>query len=126
MSWILPGLGHYLIGQKRRGLYLALGIWILILLGFFIAGTSAIDRNRDSIIFIAQVGIGPFAFVFDFIGTLIRNNDNESFKVGMVAIGHLHAIGSLSVGLAGLLNTVAIFDVLNAKENYDLNKKGKK
>ena len=120
LGWLFPGLGHYAIGQPKRGLRLGLGIWFLIVIGILIAGTSAIDQTRDHIIFIAQLGIGPAAYIINIAGIMLRNNADQTLHNSMVAIGHLHHIGSLSVALGGLLNIIALIDVSKASQNYDL------
>jgi hypothetical protein len=42
-SWIVPGGGYFLIGQKTRGLVIAICIIMLFVLGILFAGIRVID-----------------------------------------------------------------------------------
>ncbi len=44
-GWLVPGLGHLILGQKRRGIVLCVAILALWLCGILIGGISVIDRH---------------------------------------------------------------------------------
>lgn len=47
-AWLVPGLGHIVLGQHRRGIVLGIAIGALWLAGLLIGGISVIDKQaRD-------------------------------------------------------------------------------
>ena len=63
MSWLVPGMGHWIMGFRVRGILLA-----VILLGTFwwgevVAGGYAVIREEHDIFFYGQVGNGLSALV---------------------------------------------------------------
>ena len=124
-AWLVPGLGHVVIGETVRGALVFAGIIFMWLCGMLIGGIDAVDRKEDPLWFAAQVCSGPIAFGIDGmnsallktgkVGELIdspaasRNSASEkvsSFK----GIAHVNEYGILFTGLAGLMNLVAIID----------------
>ena len=49
LAWVVPGLGHFLLGQKARGLAFAITIHGLFALGMLIAGVKAINPPEQAI-----------------------------------------------------------------------------
>ncbi|HVX84555.1 MAG TPA: DUF6677 family protein [Phycisphaerae bacterium] len=49
LAWLVPGLGHFLIGQKARGIIFALTIHILFAAGMLIGGLRAINPPEQAI-----------------------------------------------------------------------------
>ena len=43
LGWLLPGLGYWMIGQKRRALLAGLSILLLFFLGLLVSGVRCID-----------------------------------------------------------------------------------
>lgn len=43
LSWLVPGLGYWLIGQRRRAMLAGLSIVLLFILGLLISGVRCID-----------------------------------------------------------------------------------
>ena len=65
LAWILPGLGHIAIGQKRRGFLMMSGVLFLFFAGLLIGGVDVVDMKRDRLWFLAQACNGPIAFIAD-------------------------------------------------------------
>lgn len=63
---ILPGAGHFVLGERRRALLIAAGVLGLFLGGVLIGGIDAIDRKEDPIWFAGQALVGPVAFGVDY------------------------------------------------------------
>jgi TM2 domain-containing membrane protein YozV len=49
LAWLVPGLGHFLLGQKARGIVFALTIHSLFALGMLVAGIRAINPPEQAI-----------------------------------------------------------------------------
>ena len=60
-AWLVPGLGHYLIGYRRRGLILCITLLSLFTIGLLVGGVSVVDSDREQLWFAGQSLIGPVA-----------------------------------------------------------------
>ena len=125
-AWVLPGLGHVLLGRVRRGLLfgaLLLGAW-----GFGLAhdGRLALRDERQpflsSLQVLANLGIGPADLVartFVYGGLVyalphgiqsgLENEHSRIFR-DRTRSG-LSIYGTAYVWTAGLLNLLLLFDV---------------
>ena len=61
LAAVLPGLGHFYLGQKRRAAYAASGILGLFFGGLLIGGIDVIDAREDRWWFLGQSFVGPLA-----------------------------------------------------------------
>ncbi len=157
-SWIVPGLGHWILGLRRRGVVLCISILSLWLGGILIGGISVLDRadraegpardyaqrgNGTSMWFFGQALIAPSIVIqkvranmfVDFANLKIQDrqrglqNDSHdnvfleptSFRPTPPyepSIGRVAEQGVLFTALAGLLNLLAMIDVLYCDPQY--------
>ena len=146
-GWLVPGLGHLILGQKRRGIVLCVSILLLWLAGILIGGISVIDRHdrgeppdnapslrSQSWWFYGQAMIAPSLLV-DYIRSSMTNShaiktghpddpnprslllpqrgsDIESAPPYEPSFGRVAEQGTLYTALAGMLNLLAMIDVL--------------
>lgn len=118
---MLPGLGHYMIGERRRGSILAATILILWTAGLLIGGVTVIDHRENMPWFLGQMLLAP--------SVLIDQVHQHVLKRGPVppspplpgeprtylyepSFGKVYEQGVLYTALAGLLNLLAIIDVM--------------
>jgi hypothetical protein len=87
LAFVLPGLGHWYLGQRRRAWLVALGVLGLFLTGVLTAGIDAVDSggwyiskyysvtnkkppfqktDGDPVWFLGQMFCGPVAFAVDY------------------------------------------------------------
>jgi Family of unknown function (DUF6677) len=101
-AWVIPGLGHFLLGRKRRALILFLGIVVMFVLGlamqgqFFSTGSGSFLHTLG---YFAELSIGvpmPAATFFGYAG------GNTYFVCSDYGTAFLIA--------AGMLNVLAIID----------------
>lgn len=146
LGWLLPGLGHLILGQKKRGVILCVTILSLWLAGIFIGGISVIDKydrldsesNSSAATrswwFFGQAMIAP-SFVVD--GIRSRMAVGHAAELGFPSHSNPRALivpehrdapsvvapyepsfgrvaeqGILYTALAGMLNLLAMIDVL--------------
>jgi hypothetical protein len=110
-AWLLPGLGHLLIGESRRGAILMVTIGAVWLGGLLIGGISVIDRKDHPAWFLGQMMLAPSVGI-----NIIHQNlrlpppmpGNARFEP---SFGQVYEQGMLYTLLAGLLNLLAILDV---------------
>ena len=59
VGWAVPGLGHYLAGERARGLVIFAGIGLTFWMGVAIGGArSTIDPQTNRAWFVAQICCG--------------------------------------------------------------------
>lgn len=115
-AWALPGLGHYLLGQRRRGVILAVTIGSLWLLGLLIGGVGTFDRSEHPAWFVGQMLVAPSGIVgFYYLDSLQAADpagptpdEDPAYEP---SYGRTNEQGVLFTALAGMLNLLAIIDV---------------
>jgi hypothetical protein len=141
LAWLVPGLGHFLIGQKSRGLVFALTIHLLFAFGMLIGGIRAINPPEQAIWTYTQMLTGwPMlianrvehyaASVQPHIEDAYRrerpppeddsrrqermDHAREWFAKYPTLTYHpkVQDIGAVYCGIAGMLNLLVMFDVL--------------
>lgn len=116
LGWLLPGLGHFALGQPRRAVVLAVSIGTLWLAGLLIGGISVIDRNDHPAWFLGQMLIAPSFAANAYRAKLVAGHkggfDPQDAPPFEPAFARAHEQGTLFTSLAGLLNLLAIIDVL--------------
>ncbi len=113
LAWLWPGLGHFSLGERKRGLLIMLGVLFLFVSGVLIGGFDAVDRERDRLWFLAQALCGPVAFGADFINQRHIKRLPEEEQLRTTSLGHVNEMGTLFAALAGLMNLVVILDVIH-------------
>jgi len=115
-AWVLPGLGHYLLGERQRGSILAAGIGVLWLAGFLIGGISVFDHVEHPAWFLGQMLVAPSVGADVALqalksprGAAPMPDEQPRYEPGY---GRVNEQGTLYTALAGLLNLLAIMDVL--------------
>lgn len=105
LALLLPGLGHVCLGRATNGGLIFLGVMGLFLGGILIGGIDVIDRQKDFWWFVLQAGVGPLAYVADWLHQSRFANDPL-----LQSLGRVNEVGSLYAGLAGLVNLIAVID----------------
>ncbi len=109
LAWLIPGSGHYLLGQRRRGIVFAVALHALFFGGVLLGGLRVLSPPRQPIWGYTQYIVGwPML-----IGTELKSrliNPNAPLPVGTSP--KIQDVGTVYCGLAGMLNLLVIFDVL--------------
>lgn len=66
-SWLLPGLGHILGGERRRGAILMAAILGLFGVGLLIGGVGVIDARQQRLWFAGQALVGPITPALNYV-----------------------------------------------------------
>ncbi len=125
LGWILPGLGHTILGHRRRGRYIFFGVLFMIITGVLVGGIDAVDHKNDGLWFLAQVCCGPIVIAIDLATQMLIVDAPIETRATLVGLSHVNEIGTLFVAMAGLMNFVVILDVLQATPNTDFERRGK-
>ncbi len=116
LAWILPGLGHIAMGQRRRGLMMMFGILFLFACGILIGGLDVVDMKRDRLWFLAQACNGPLAFLIDFLNQSLLKTADSATQARLTSLGNINATGTLYIALGGLMNFILILDALGGPD----------
>ncbi len=108
LSWLVPGLGHFFLGDRARGLILLVSITATFWTGVAIGGVrNTIDPNGDrKLWFVAQVCSGGNAIGALALRSAVAKSPQPkgSYLSSEVAV-HF-------TGIAGLLNILVILDAI--------------
>lgn len=113
LAWAVPGLGHFLIGDRARGLVFLVTISATFWTGVAIGGVvDTVDPRKHKLWFVAQICTGG--------NTLAAVAFHDSVVRAKTARGEVLSTshwGSVDVGVhysgvAGLLNLLVILDAI--------------
>jgi hypothetical protein len=111
VGWAVPGLGHYVAGERARGLVIFLGIGLTFWMGVAIGGArSTIDPQTNRAWFAAQICCGAHT-----VGAWALHQavpDRLPYKAGAPAVD----LGIVYTAVAGLLNVLVVLDLLGGSE----------
>ena len=120
-AWLVPGLGHVVLGERARGAAIGLTIGLLWLGGVLIGGICVVDRQEHPAWFIGQAMAAP-SLVADYVlrvhlkpGYRPPGEGRSSY---VPSFGRANEQGILYTALAGLLNLLAILDVVYRDANH--------
>lgn len=130
----IPGLGHIVLGEVRRGVLIAAGVLGLFFGGMFIGGIDVVDRQEDGVWFLGQALVGPIAFATDYIHQsqfkvrdqvlgpdprdprravtrdITRTRRPDENPGNSKSLGRMNELGTLFSAIAGMLNLIAVID----------------
>lgn len=133
---VFPGLGHWVLGERRRAIGIAAGVMGLFVSGVLIGGIDAVDRKENPVWFAGQSLVGPVAWGTDWYHqSRLKVKDptakeprsprpNEGrhpdgspreLKAGekpplSKSLGKMNEMGTLFAAIAGMVNLIAIID----------------
>ncbi len=122
-GWVLPGLGHFLLGRTRRGLLFAVLLLGSYGLGLAHDGRLALRDERQPFLsalqVVANLGIGPADFVarlyvyggmiYSLPGSGTKNENSRIFRERTRSA--LSIYGTAYLWTAGLMNLLLLFDL---------------
>ncbi len=130
---LIPGLGHFLGGERRRGVCISAGVLGLFFGGMLIGGIDVIDSREDRIWFFGQACVGPVAFGVDWVhqnkfkvidpktkqlrsANPDEGRDARGFAVAggtppnEKSINKVNDLGTLFATIAGMMNLIVVLD----------------
>lgn len=104
-GWLVPGLGHFMLGRRGRGLVFFAVVMTLFLLGIHWGGELfALERSEILTLLagLAELGVGLPYFVADLLG-----------RGGGTVTAVTYEYGYTFLIVAGLLNMLIVLDVFD-------------
>jgi hypothetical protein len=104
LAWLVPGLGHFYLGQRPKAIILLCAIMTAFVVGVALADFQAISIEHHKYAFFAQIGAGgpTLSVLAATAGGLAPPGGRE--------VDPLHSVGLLYTMVAGLLNFVVACD----------------
>lgn len=122
----MPGLGHWWIGERARAVILFLLVSITFWGGVAVGGVRSVVSERENGPWIAaQLCMGPQALVALTASRQLRRNEASGVSPSYKAPWPSGEIGVIYAGVAGLLNLLAILDVLARVELRHASRSGR-
>jgi hypothetical protein len=115
LAWLVPGLGHFYIGQRPKAIILLCAIMTAFVVGIALADFQAISIEQHKYAFFAQIGAGGPTL------SILAATAGGLAAPGERAIDPLHSIGLLYTMVAGLLNFVVACDAYERVAKERLN-----
>lgn len=123
LAWVLPGLGHVFVGERKRGLVLMVTIGATFWAGVAIGGAaSTVDPQARQLWFMAQIVNGGHTLAaLGLHQAILRRAERDGMFASQprprdvsAYFGHWMSIdvGVHYTGIAGLLNLLAILDAI--------------
>jgi hypothetical protein len=101
-AWIIPGAGHYLLREKKRGVILFVVITALFVTGLYVGSIGTVDWVTGRIWFYAQILYSPA------VGMIANITKHGGYPV----YGRPCDIGQIYTGIAGMLNLLCVLSAV--------------
>jgi len=123
VGWLVPGLGHVLVGRVRRGLFFGLLLWASYGFGMAHDARLALRDDKQPLLtglqVVANLGMGPIdplarLFVYGELAYSMKGGDDAVQRVETFRARErspLSIYGTAYVWTAGLMNLLLLFDV---------------
>jgi hypothetical protein len=108
VGWLVPGAGHVLLGQWKKGLFFFLILGVTYLFGMWVAGFRPVSFDDNPFYYVGQYGSGITMLISTLRGA-------EKAVVGPSLHPSWFDPGLLYVCVVGLLNLVVMLSVLDAR-----------
>ncbi len=138
LALMLPGLGHWVRGERRRGRLICAGVLGLFAIGLLVGGIEVVDRRESRIWFVGQAGVGPLALGVDWVhqnvfkgvdrdsgerrsalpgetigpGGWIEEAEPGQRPPNIRSVAKVNELGTLFCAVAGMLNLIVILDAV--------------
>lgn len=112
LTWLLPGAGHFFIGERSRGLIIMITIALTFWGGVAIGGISnTVSPGERTLWFVGQICAGGHALAAWGIGNVVDPSPVKK-DPKFVAYGRAEEVAVVYTAICGMLNVLVIFDVL--------------
>lgn len=112
LAWILPGAGHFWLGQRGLGIVYFVAISFAFGLGAAVGGVkTSVNPAANKWLFLAELGVGSYTFA----GYATAQAIGEVPPEQLTAYQSFYPesdIAQIYLATAGLLNLLAILDAL--------------
>jgi hypothetical protein len=116
LAWVVPGLGHWFLGQRARALIFFVVICVTFWAGVAVGGVRSTVHLRDNGAWIAaQLCTGPQSLA----AVYLSQADESAYRDLHKAPWPASNISVVYTGIAGLLNLLVIIDSLSRADGRE-------
>lgn len=115
LAWLVPGLGHLYIGERRRGTIFLVTIAATFWTGVAVGGVrGTVHPQQRKAWFMAEICAGGHALAAYGLHRAIGLSEYDPHTRQWTYVGHFHSIdvGVVYAAVAGLLNVLIIMDAV--------------
>ena len=113
IAWLFPGFGHILLGRWKRGVIIALVIWVMFIIAIFSGGAHypGFGFKDGALLYLLNI----FAKIGNGFGALISFLLSGSLSPNAAALATFE-YGGRFLEISGLLNFLAVMDVIDINQ----------
>ncbi len=108
-AWAVPGGGHFIIKERKRGIIIFVTVTLTFLAGLYVGSIAVIDREHAKPWYAAQIMTSP---VVGLIANTVEMSVTEDNKPKYVSYGRSHDVGQIYTSVAGMLNLLCIISAV--------------
>ncbi len=110
-AWAIPGAGHIIIKERKRGIVIFITITLTFLVGLYVGSIAVIDRVGAKPWYMAQMMTSP---AVGLIGHVTENtvDEEDDRKRKYVSYGRSLDVGQIYTSVAGMLNLLCIISAV--------------
>ena len=114
LAWLVPGAGHYALGEKRRGILIFVALFLTFMTGLYVGSIGIVDPINAKPWYVAQMMNSPAVF---FLGGHVVNaqraaDDSGNPELAFQVYGRAGEVGQIYTSIAGLLNLLCIVNAI--------------
>jgi hypothetical protein len=119
LAWLVPGGGHYALGERKRGVVIFVTILLTFLVGLYAGSIGVIDPLGARAWYFAQAINSPVVML---VGTHVASVQREADRATAEGrtpriapyrvYGRPNEIGQIYTSIAGLLNLLCIVNAI--------------
>ena len=128
LSWVLPGLGHFLLGQRGLGLVCFIAVTFPYFTGLAFGGIKdSVNPVTNRWLFLAELGAGGYTVPGMFVSRAVERHVAELERQGTPAKATAYTayypesdVAQIYLATAGLLNLLVILDAISRAQTGGL------
>ena len=108
-AWAVPGGGHFIIKERKRGIIIFVTVTLTFLAGLYVGSIAVIDRVGAKPWYAAQIMTSP---VVGLVANVTETSVTEAGERRYVSYGRCHDVGQIYTSIAGMLNLLCIISAV--------------
>lgn len=116
-GWLVPGLGHWLLGRRGKALFFLVTLWGTFAVGWVLSDFRAVFWKRDRIATYGQLGMGvptvPLLLGRGALASVLGLEEVYEPRGASENLLPYYDIGALYTCVAGLMNLVVVLSAVS-------------
>lgn len=108
-AWAVPGAGHFIIKERKRGIIIFVTITLTFLVGLFVGSIGVVDKVGAKPWYMAQMMASP---VVGMIGHVTETAKDAEGGRKYECFGRSSDVGQIYTSVAGMLNLLCVISAV--------------